>query len=45
MTRPGPGGRPLLEADTLALLAAGPTARERARGFTTDVPSEAARSR
>ncbi|GAA4513741.1 MULTISPECIES: hypothetical protein [Nonomuraea] len=41
VTRPGPGGRPLLEADTLALLAAGPTARERARGFTTDVPSEA----
>jgi hypothetical protein len=26
------------QADTLALLAAGPTAREQADGFTTDVP-------
>ncbi|MFD8526359.1 GerMN domain-containing protein [Streptosporangium canum] len=33
-----PGGRPLFRADTLALLAAGPTAREQARGFTTEVP-------
>lgn len=31
-------GTPLPEADTLALLAAGPTAKERARGLTTDVP-------
>ncbi|MFI7706879.1 hypothetical protein [Nonomuraea sp. NPDC049480] len=38
--RPGPS-RPLFKADTLALLAAGPTAREQARGFTTDVPPEA----
>lgn len=36
-----PGAPPLLPADTLALLAAGPTAAERARGFTTDVPSGA----
>ncbi|GII05837.1 hypothetical protein [Planobispora takensis] len=37
-----PGDRPLLfPADTLALLAAGPTPRERADGFTTDVPSGA----
>ncbi|TMR96276.1 hypothetical protein [Nonomuraea basaltis] len=41
VTRPGPGGRPLFNADTLALLAAGPTAREQARGLTTDVPPEA----
>lgn len=39
--RPKPGGRPLFKADTLALLAEGPTARERAHGFTTDVPPEA----
>ncbi|WP_436761440.1 hypothetical protein [Streptosporangium sp. V21-05] len=36
-----PGGRPMLPADTLALLADGPTAGERADGFTTDVPPEA----
>ncbi|MEV6985629.1 hypothetical protein AB0M95_30830 [Sphaerisporangium sp. NPDC051017] len=36
-----PGGRPLFPADTLALLAAGPSAREKAHGFTTDVPPEA----
>ncbi|MBF8192296.1 hypothetical protein ITP53_42765 [Nonomuraea sp. K274] len=36
-----PSGRPLFKADTLALLAAGPTAREQALGFTTDVPPEA----
>jgi hypothetical protein len=36
--RPGPGSRPLFPADTLALLAAGPSAREQANGFTTDVP-------
>jgi len=41
VTRPGPGGRPLFTADTLALLAAGPTVREKARGLTTDVPPEA----
>ncbi|WP_248963801.1 GerMN domain-containing protein [Sphaerisporangium perillae] len=41
VTRPGPGGRPLFKADTLALLAAGPTAREKAHGLTTDVPPEA----
>jgi hypothetical protein len=35
VTRPG---RRLSQADTLALLAAGPTAREQADGFTTDVP-------
>ncbi|MFD1930644.1 MULTISPECIES: hypothetical protein [Nonomuraea] len=40
VTRPS-GGRPLFRADTLALLAAGPTAREQALGFTTDVPPEA----
>lgn len=40
VTRPG-GGRILLQANTLGLLAAGPTARERASGFTTDVPPEA----
>ncbi|GAA4591489.1 hypothetical protein GCM10023194_50880 [Planotetraspora phitsanulokensis] len=38
---PGAGGRPLFQADTLALLAAGPTAREQAHGLTTDVPPEA----
>ncbi|MEV0198489.1 hypothetical protein [Nonomuraea sp. NPDC050691] len=38
VTRPG---RRLSQADTLALLAAGPTAREQAHGFTTDVPPEA----
>ncbi|MCK2215591.1 hypothetical protein MF672_017615 [Actinomadura sp. ATCC 31491] len=32
---------PLSVADTLALLAAGPTTRERRRGLTTDVPSGA----
>ncbi|MEQ4722092.1 GerMN domain-containing protein [Nonomuraea sp. B19D2] len=36
-----PGGRPMFQADTLALLAAGPTPEEQARGFTTDVPPEA----
>ncbi|MFC4120669.1 hypothetical protein [Nonomuraea zeae] len=41
VTRP-PGGRPIFRADMLALLAAEPTAREQANGFTTDVPSEAA---
>lgn len=38
VTRPG---GPLSQADTLALLAAGPTARERAHGLTTDVPPDA----
>ena len=33
-----PSDRPMFLADTLALLAAGPTAREQAHGFTTDVP-------
>ncbi|MFC7586292.1 GerMN domain-containing protein [Nonomuraea antimicrobica] len=42
VTRPGPRGRPLFMVDTLALLAAGPTAVEQARGLTTDVPPEAA---
>jgi hypothetical protein len=37
---PRPGG-PLSQADTLALLAAGPTPREQAQGLTTDVPPEA----
>ncbi|MEO3858206.1 hypothetical protein [Acrocarpospora sp. B8E8] len=36
-----PGGPPLSPADTLALLAAGPTAREQAHGLTTDVPTDA----
>jgi hypothetical protein len=31
----------MFPADTLALLADGPTAGERAHGFTTDVPPEA----
>ncbi|MGN9847438.1 hypothetical protein ACTMTI_56165 [Nonomuraea sp. H19] len=35
-----PGGRLFLR-DTLALLAAGPTAEEQAHGLTTDVPPEA----
>jgi hypothetical protein len=35
VTRTGP---PLSPADTLALLATGPTATERAQGLTTDVP-------
>ncbi|MET8161960.1 hypothetical protein ABZT47_36855 [Sphaerisporangium sp. NPDC005289] len=35
-----PGGR-LSQADTLALLAAGPTAREQAHGLTSDVPPQA----
>ncbi|GII61075.1 lipoprotein [Sphaerisporangium krabiense] len=35
-----PGGR-LSQADTLALLAAGPSATEQADGLTTDVPPEA----
>ncbi|MEV7805245.1 GerMN domain-containing protein [Microbispora sp. NPDC088329] len=39
VTRPG---RRLPPADTLALLAAGPTTTEQADGFTTDVPPEAA---
>ena len=34
-----PGGPPLSPADTLALLAAGPTAEEQAQGLTTDVPA------
>jgi hypothetical protein len=38
VTRPGDL---LSQADTLALLAAGPTAREQAHGLTTDVPPEA----
>lgn len=38
VTRPG---GPLSQADTLALLAAGPTAREQAQGLTTDFPPEA----
>ncbi|GAA1661554.1 hypothetical protein GCM10009733_069050 [Nonomuraea maheshkhaliensis] len=38
VTRPG---RRLSQADTLALLAAGPTAAEQARGLTTDIPLEA----
>ncbi|GAA4207623.1 hypothetical protein GCM10022252_71540 [Streptosporangium oxazolinicum] len=41
VTRPRPGGRPLFTAGTLALLMDGPTAEERAHGFTTDVPPEA----
>ncbi len=36
-----PGGPSLSPADTLTLLAAGPTARERAQGFTTEVPPAA----
>ncbi|MFE3455019.1 GerMN domain-containing protein [Nonomuraea sp. NPDC059194] len=40
VTRPS-GGRPLFRADTLALLAAGPTTMEKADGFTTDVPPDA----
>ncbi|WP_431914709.1 hypothetical protein [Nonomuraea jabiensis] len=38
VTRPG---FRLSQATTLALLAAGPTTRERSHGFTTDVPPEA----
>ncbi|WP_326634007.1 hypothetical protein OIE67_50295 [Nonomuraea fuscirosea] len=38
VTRPG---RRLSQADTLALLAAGPSAAEQARGLTTDIPLEA----
>ncbi|MER6006163.1 hypothetical protein ABT120_46990 [Nonomuraea angiospora] len=38
VTRPG---YRLSPADTLALLAAGPTPRERTQGLTTDVPPEA----
>ncbi|GAA2872474.1 hypothetical protein GCM10020220_072180 [Nonomuraea rubra] len=34
-------GPPLTPADTLTLLADGPSARERSRGLTTEVPSEA----
>ncbi|MFC4536765.1 hypothetical protein [Sphaerisporangium dianthi] len=37
-----PSDRPLFQADTLALLAAGPTPQEQAHGFTTDVPPQAA---
>ncbi|MDR8413615.1 hypothetical protein MTP10_33375 [Nonomuraea sp. 3-1Str] len=33
--------RPMFPADTLALLAAGPSAQEQANGLTTDVPPEA----
>jgi len=33
-----PGGPPLSQADTLALLAAGPNAREQAQGLTSEVP-------
>ncbi len=36
-----PSGRPLSPADTLALLAAGPSGEEQAHGLTTDVPPEA----
>ncbi|MER6945836.1 hypothetical protein ABT294_17570 [Nonomuraea sp. NPDC000554] len=36
-----PSDRPMFRADTLALLAGGPTAREQTHGFTTDVPPEA----
>ncbi|GIH96357.1 hypothetical protein ACFFMN_38965 [Planobispora siamensis] len=36
-----PGGRLLFPAHSLALLAAGPTAREQSHGFTSDVPPEA----
>ncbi|MFI7642470.1 hypothetical protein [Nonomuraea sp. NPDC049400] len=36
-----PTSRPMFQADTLALLAAGLTATERAQGLTTDVPPEA----
>ncbi|MCW2882580.1 MAG: hypothetical protein JWQ95_6680 [Sphaerisporangium sp.] len=36
-----PSDHPMFQADTLALLAAGPTAGEQAHGFTTDVPPEA----
>ncbi|RBQ15829.1 hypothetical protein DP939_32980 [Spongiactinospora rosea] len=39
--RPRPDDRPLFPGDTLALLAAGPDAKEKARGFTTEVPREA----
>jgi hypothetical protein len=39
VTRPG---GPLSPADTLALLAGGPTGEERARGLTTEVPPPAA---
>jgi hypothetical protein len=39
VTRPG---GPLSQADTLGLLAAGPTEREQGRGLTTDVPPDAA---
>jgi len=35
-------GSPLSPADSLALLAAGPTTGERAQGLTSDVPPEAA---
>ncbi|HEX4816902.1 MAG TPA: GerMN domain-containing protein [Nonomuraea sp.] len=38
VTRPGRG---LFPRDTLALLADGPTAKEQARGLTTDLPPEA----
>ncbi|NBE96391.1 GerMN domain-containing protein [Nonomuraea sp. KC401] len=41
VTRPRPRHRSLFKADTLALLAAGPTRKEQARGFTTDVPGGA----
>jgi hypothetical protein len=34
-----PGGPPLSAADTLALLAAGPSAGERARGLGTEIPA------
>ncbi|MGS2648513.1 hypothetical protein [Streptosporangium sp. LJ11] len=36
-----PRDRPMFPADTLTLLADGPTAGERANGFTTEVPPEA----
>lgn len=36
-----PGGRRMFLADTLTLLADGPTTREQAHGFTTDIPPEA----
>jgi hypothetical protein len=36
-----PSDRPMFQADTLALLAGGPTGAEQARGLTTEVPPEA----
>ncbi|MFI9597748.1 hypothetical protein [Nonomuraea sp. NPDC052265] len=36
-----PSARPMFRTERLALLAAGPTAEERARGLTTEVPPDA----